>query len=372
MDSYKFSWMKKIYSAAFLLISLLFSSALFCQHSYRVRRGDTLWRISRKFSINQSKLKLYNHLKSTSISPGMVLKIPGHKKYKRQFTKKSRVEWYKVRKGDTIWSICRRFAMTKKKFLFMNRSSSSRLYRGQRVKVYGTRRRVYKKKTRKWKRRNKSSFKGRWRWYRVRRGDSLWGIARKYKKSVRRIRQINKKSLKVMKKNQLIKVPVYTRSKRGKWRRRRLRRRRRRYRKKRRRRRRRTAYFGRIPRSRKVKLSWPVRGRVVASFGVKRKWINNGITIKTVKGKRVRASQRGIVAFSGYQRGYGKMVIIRHSNNIYTVYTNLKMLNVRKNMSVSRGRVIGRTGWVDQSRCFGLHYQIYYKKKPVNPLYYLG
>lgn len=91
-----------------------------------------------------------------------------------------------------------------------------------------------------------------------------------------------------------------------------------------------------------------------------------GIIINSSPNADVFASERGVVKKIGYMRGYGKYIVIMHENRYITVYSNMEMVNVREGQSVKKGTVLGRI-----SSDSMLHFQIGKAGKPENPLEYL-
>ena len=114
---------------------------------------------------------------------------------------------------------------------------------------------------------------------------------------------------------------------------------------------------------------WPVRGEVISSFGdTVSGRINKGIDIKTSVRQKVRASSDGEVVFCGEIRGFGLTIIIKHSQDIYTLYSNNAESFVRLHDSVKKGDVISLVGidpWLKESI---LHFELRKNRKPVNPL----
>ena len=346
MESKKNSRMKQSLMFFLLFFLLYLSFPVYSLRIYRVSKGDTVWRISRRFKISVSSLKRLNNLKNSRIFKGMSLKIPGRVSRRVRTAKK---RYYRVRHGDTVWSICRKFSISKRRFIKINSMSSVRIYPGQLVNVSGHYKSVSAKSIR-------------WRWYRVRKGDSLWKISRRYRVSLISLKRLNRSRIYP---GQRIKLPIRKFGKRP------VRRslKRKRWRKSYNRQSRR--YFGRIPRNRRIKLIWPVPGKVVSYFGIKKSGINNGIVIKTPRSRQIKAAYGGRVIWSGRLRGYGNMVMIRHSNSIYSVYAGTNKLFVKKGASVRKGAIIASTGLLNGRSIYGLSFQVYYKDKPVNPLNYL-
>ncbi len=130
---------------------------------------------------------------------------------------------------------------------------------------------------------------------------------------------------------------------------------------------------GKLPKPRArsgSKFRWPVRGRVISRFGAKPNGSkNDGINIAVPEGTSVKAAENGVVAYAGNElKGYGNLVLIRHSGNWVTAYAHNKNLLVRRGQRVKRGQVIskaGRTGSVTSPQ---LHFEIRKGSSAVNPL----
>lgn len=118
---------------------------------------------------------------------------------------------------------------------------------------------------------------------------------------------------------------------------------------------------------------WPVQGTTVTYFGKQkggRK--NDGINIISVKGNPVRAALNGKVIYRGNELlAWGNLIIIKHKNNWTTAYAHLDKLLVEKGEIVKTGDIIasvGSTGNVDKSQ---LHFQVRKNSKPLNPIKFL-
>ncbi|NYT46800.1 MAG: peptidoglycan DD-metalloendopeptidase family protein [Candidatus Methanofishera endochildressiae] len=69
------------------------------------------------------------------------------------------------------------------------------------------------------------------------------------------------------------------------------------------------------------KLPWPVKGKVVRSFGSQRsdgKW--NGVLIRAKEGSKIKAIAHGQIVFSDWFKGYGLLVIVKHDKNFMSLY----------------------------------------------------
>lgn len=95
--------------------------------TYTVQKGDSLWVIANKYGITTEELKSYNNLTSNLLSIGQVLKIPQGKT--------STENIYKVKKGDSLWTIANRYNTTVEKIKVLNNLTSNLLSIGQHLKI---------------------------------------------------------------------------------------------------------------------------------------------------------------------------------------------------------------------------------------------
>ncbi len=119
---------------------------------------------------------------------------------------------------------------------------------------------------------------------------------------------------------------------------------------------------------------WPVAGRVVSRFGAKPGGLHNdGINIAAPRGTPVRAMNGGTVVYAGNElKGFGNLVLIRHSGGLTTAYAHLERVGVNRGDTVSKGQVIatvGTTGGVDPAQ---LHFEIRQGRKAIDPIRTLG
>ncbi|MCY0388477.1 peptidoglycan DD-metalloendopeptidase family protein [Robbsia sp. Bb-Pol-6] len=116
-----------------------------------------------------------------------------------------------------------------------------------------------------------------------------------------------------------------------------------------------------------ITLAWPARGTVVDAFDGSR---NKGIDIGGQPGDPVTAAAAGQVAYVGQLRGYGNLVIIKHSGGFLTSYAHLQRANVKEGQAISSGQTIATLGDTEASRPI-LHFELRYNGQPVNPVRYL-
>lgn len=118
---------------------------------------------------------------------------------------------------------------------------------------------------------------------------------------------------------------------------------------------------------------WPARGRVIAFFGaIKENAVNKGIDIRMKEGEEVVASRSGRVVFADDKlKGFGKTLIIDHGDNYSTVYAHNSQLLVKAGDEVRRGQAVAKAGSTGRAKEPFLHYEIRKGHEPQNPLYYL-
>ena len=119
---------------------------------------------------------------------------------------------------------------------------------------------------------------------------------------------------------------------------------------------------------------WPVRGRVIAGFGPKPNGLqNDGINLAVPEGTPVKAAEDGIVAYAGNElKGYGNLVLVRHSNGFVTAYAHASEIMVKRGDEVKRGQVIAKSGQTGNVTAPQLHFEIRKGSTPVDPAQYLN
>jgi murein DD-endopeptidase MepM/ murein hydrolase activator NlpD len=128
-----------------------------------------------------------------------------------------------------------------------------------------------------------------------------------------------------------------------------------------------------VNRNGELAFRWPVRGRVIANFGVKTNGQqNDGINLAVPEGTAVRAAEDGVVAYSGNElKGYGNLILIRHSNGFVTAYAHASEIMVKRNDKVRRGQVIAKSGQTGTVASPQLHFEIRKGSSPVDPMQHL-
>lgn len=121
-----------------------------------------------------------------------------------------------------------------------------------------------------------------------------------------------------------------------------------------------------------AKLLWPVRGKVTSGFGRRGNSQHDGIDIAAPEGTPVRAAAAGTVVYADRRlSGYGNLIIIRHAGDLFTAYAHNQRNLVRKGDRVRAGEIIARVGRTGRATGPHLHFEVRRGPVPVDPLAYL-
>ena len=144
-------------------------SALLPESTYIVKKGDSLYSIANKYNTTIDELKRINNLTSNILSIGQVLKLPSDKV--SDIEKEENTISYTVQKGDSLYSIARKYDTTIDRIKKLNNLTTNLLSIGQ-VLLIPTDTNLETT-------------------YTVQKGDSLYSIAKKYDTTVDRLKQLN-------------------------------------------------------------------------------------------------------------------------------------------------------------------------------------
>jgi murein DD-endopeptidase MepM/ murein hydrolase activator NlpD len=119
---------------------------------------------------------------------------------------------------------------------------------------------------------------------------------------------------------------------------------------------------------------WPVHGRIISAFGAKPNGQqNDGINLAVPEGTPIKAADDGVVAYAGNElKGYGNLVLIRHSNGYVSAYANASELLVKRGDEVRRGQVIAHAGQTGNVTSPQLHFEIRKGSVPIDPTKFLS
>jgi septal ring factor EnvC (AmiA/AmiB activator) len=120
-------------------------------------------------------------------------------------------------------------------------------------------------------------------------------------------------------------------------------------------------------------LDWPAAGPLRHRFGQTGAAAGsspNGIEITTVVGTPIRVVHDGTVAFADTFSGYGKLVIVDHGNQAFSLYGHLLDISVARGARVSQGDPVGTAGFALLGVA-GLYFELRVDGQPVDPLQWL-
>jgi LysM repeat protein len=118
---------------------------------------------------------------------------------------------------------------------------------------------------------------------------------------------------------------------------------------------------------------WPVRGYITSPYGYRTspftgaRQFHSGMDISSAMGTPVRASMAGRVTVAGYNGTFGNYVVITHHSGYRTLYGHLSVIRVKSGAYVSTGERIGDVGSTGLSTGPHLHFTVYKNGVTINP-----
>ncbi|HEV7806392.1 MAG TPA: peptidoglycan DD-metalloendopeptidase family protein [Solirubrobacteraceae bacterium] len=128
----------------------------------------------------------------------------------------------------------------------------------------------------------------------------------------------------------------------------------------------------RAPARSPVRLLWPLRARLAGFFGPRGNGFHAGIDLPALEGTPVTTAGFGRVAMSGYDSGWGNVVVVEHRFGLRSLYAHLSSIHVSTGQTVSAGQRLGRVG--SSGRAYGphLHFELLLRGANIDPLSALG
>lgn len=240
------------------------------------------------------------------------------------------IEYYVVQKGDTPGSIAAEFGLDLETLLWANHLTARSYIRpGDRLTILPVKGVAHT----------------------VKRGDTLEGIAKKYKADPAKIKEFNRLNGESLAVNQIIIVPggkiIYIPPPAPTYA---------------------AGYTSAKSYESSGKLLWPVPSKRITQYF---SWRHPGIDIGLPTGNAVLAAEAGTVIYSGWGTGYGLEILIDHGDGLKTRYAHNSRLIVRKGDQIERGQTIalsGNTGWSTGPH---LHFEVYSGVTRKNPFLYV-
>lgn len=270
--------------------------------------------------IISSNISAYAALTKGGFSP--ICTIPA-------ITTESKVQYYEIKKGDTLWDISRKFKVDLNTILVMNNiSSNSILSVGQKLEIPYERARIHT----------------------IARGETMWDIAKKYEADVNQLIKANPNKnpntltigdkLNIPDSKTTPRVIAYNEASRG--------------------------YS-----TTSTQFMWPIVGTITSKYGWRSSGFHHGLDIAGKVGDPVKASQAGTVISADYKSIYGRTVILKHLNGYETVYAHLETFKVSPGAKVAKGQVIGTVGTTGRTTGPHLHFEVKKSSKTQDPLSFL-
>ena len=124
-----------------------------------------------------------------------------------------------------------------------------------------------------------------------------------------------------------------------------------------------------MPRHSRGRLRQPVLGKIIYPFGSSKEGQDTwrGVVIKAKEGSAVQSLRPGRVVYAGRLPGYGRTVIVDHTNFYMSVYTGLSVLQRQVGEQIRVGDVIGMTGTLESGEK-GLYLEVRHLGKPIDPM----
>lgn len=266
----------------FLLFIIIFSSQTV---SHQVQKGETLYSISRKYGISVGELCSANNISTSSvIKTGQNLKIPTKNLSEKSTNEKiEKTDTYIVKKGDTLYGIAKRFGVSVETLTIMNKMSGSKTIKvGQTLIVP------------------------------LATSDNSQVIA-----NVSDIEDL-----------QLTDSRTYDKNKKG-----------------------------------DKTLLWPVSAKEIQYVEGK----VSGVSITTNLNENVNIVREGTVMFCGLYRGFGNVVFVQSKSGYMYVYTNLDKINVSKGDSVKLNEKIGTVAIDIRTNKPQLLFMVFKNGNPIDP-----
>lgn len=150
---------------------------------YTVQRGDSLWSIAKKFGVTVNELKDANNLSSNTLSIGQLLKIP------TQEQEPTTSDTYIVKSGDSLYSIAQKYNTTVDELKKLNNLTSNLLSIGQSLKI-------------------PTKSENNYIEYTVKKGDNLYSIARNFGLTQSELMDYNNLTSNLLSIGQILKIPI--------------------------------------------------------------------------------------------------------------------------------------------------------------------
>lgn len=241
----------------------------------------------------------------------------------------SKIKYYEVKKGDTLWDIAYKHQVELATLQVMNNlNKNSILSIGQTLEIPYNRARVHT----------------------IGRGETMWDIAFKYEIEVNQIIKANPtKNPNALKIGDKLDIPdsIISRN---------------------------LIAYQEPSRSlvgRTSQFMWPVVGTITSKYGWRSSGFHHGLDIAGDRGAAIKAAAAGTVICTDYKSVYGKTVIIKHPDGYETWYAHLDSFAISNGNKIAKGQVIGAIGMTGNTTGPHVHFEIRKDAQTLDPLAFL-
>ena len=132
------------------------------------------------------------------------------------------------------------------------------------------------------------------------------------------------------------------------------------------------AALRRAPATCPIPLAWPLQAPVGDSFGPRGNRFHTGLDLIAPRGTPVQVAAPGRIAFAGFAAGgWGKLVVVVHSDGVRTLYAHLSAINVRRGQPVNTGQNLGLVGATGDATGPHLHFEVQLRGAAIDPSFAL-
>ncbi|MBC8313656.1 MAG: LysM peptidoglycan-binding domain-containing protein [Candidatus Cloacimonetes bacterium] len=316
-----------------------------------VKKGDTLYSISKKYGLSVDVLKRINNLTSNNIYIGQKIYLKEKKTAKQYYVTEREIPkcgYHIVKKGETLYRISKMYNISLVKIMEINQLFSYTIKTGEKIWLKQTSdKNVPIKSDKKVNVTKKTTSKP--VFHIVQKGENLYRIATKYDLSIYELKRYNNLSSsqitagqKLFLTQQKIDKKKYTK-KSSKI----------------------SADF------KKYNLIWPFNGEITSKFGMRNGRPHKGLDIASPVGTPIQSVLDGEVAYVGKQRGYGNVIILKHNNELMTVYAHNDENLVEKGDNVKKGDKIATVGMTGNTTGAHLHFEVRLEGRAMDPQKFL-
>ncbi|MBC8526510.1 MAG: LysM peptidoglycan-binding domain-containing protein [Candidatus Cloacimonetes bacterium] len=316
-----------------------------------VKKGDTLYSISKKYALTVEALKRINNLTSDKILIGQKIYIREKKTAQQYYVTQREIPkcgYHLVKKGETLYRISKMYGISLEELMEFNQLTSYTIKAGEKIWVKKTSGKTVKTKSAKKEPAEKKST-SKTKYHIVQKGENLYRIAMKYDLSIYELKRYNNlasSQIEVGKKLYLTPQKVSTKK------------------------------YTKTPSKisadfKKYDLIWPVQGTITSPFGMRDGKPHKGLDIAASVGTPIKSVLDGEVAYTGWQRGYGNVIILKHDNGLMTVYAHNKENSVVKGNKVKKGEKIACIGLTGNTTGSHLHFEVRLDGRAMDPQKFL-